>query len=74
MDFYMDPDINPIWILCGILYGSIYGSLYGSCMDTVWIQNDNITFEILVNGSVDTENCALAYGATVFYIKHKYFI
>ena len=33
------------------------------------IQNVNIPFEICVNGSVDNENCALAYGANVFYIK-----
>ena len=33
------------------------------------IQNVNIQFEICVNGSVDTENGALAYGANVFHIK-----
>ena len=33
------------------------------------IQNVNIPFEKFVNGSVDTENGALAYGACVFYIQ-----
>ena len=33
------------------------------------IQNVNIPIEIFVNGSVDIENGALAYGASVFYIK-----
>ena len=33
------------------------------------IQHVNIPLEIYVNGSVDTENDALAKGANVFYIK-----
>ena len=33
------------------------------------IQNANITLERCVNGLVDTENCAFAKGANVFYIK-----
>ena len=33
------------------------------------IQNVNIPLEICLNGSVETENGALANGANVFYIK-----